>query len=329
MANNMQLGSAVETTYGTPETVDRFYEFLGGESLERQQSVIQAAGLRPGLRSRLGANRRCVARQWGSGTIPMEVATTGFGRWFEHALGTVTTDNPTAGVYVHEFTPGDMGGKSMTVQKGVEPWTAAGTAVPFTFHGGKVTGWEFGINVDGFALFSVDMDFEDVDTTTALATASYSVLKNFCFKSGDLQIGDTSSSLTTLAGVSDATITGENGFNTERFFLGSSGLKNEPIENDFRMVSGAFNLEFRSLDDAYNAYASDAEKHVRLVFEGDAISGTYTELLQVDLYDVRLEGETPKIAGPEPAIQSANYTAWEQENGNSIKITYRTSDATP
>jgi hypothetical protein len=211
----------------------------------------------------------------------------------------------------------------------VEPWTAAGTALPFTFHGGKVLGWEFGISVDGFALFSVDMDFEDVDTTTALAAASYGVVKNFNFRQGTLSIGDTNSSLTTLAGVSAANIQGQNALANERFFLGSSGLKNEPLENGFRTISGDLTMEFRNSTDVYTAFESDAEKHLRLVFEGDAIDGTYTELLQIDLYDVRFEGETPKITGPEPAPFSADFTAWEQDNGNSISVLYRTADATP
>lgn len=329
MANNMQLGVVAETTYGTPVTVNRWFEFLAGESLERQQNVIMPGGLRPGLYNQLGP-RRALTTQWGEGSVPMEVATTGFGIWFEHALGTVSTAvNVTGSVYTHTFSPGSLAGKSLTVQKGVEPWTAAGTALPFTFHGGKIMGWEFGISVDGFALFSVDMDFEDVDTSTALAAASYGTLKNFNFKQGTLSIGATSASLSTLAGVSAATINGENALANERFFLGSSGLKEEPLENGFRTLGGSLTMEFRNATDIYTAFESDTEKHLRLVFTGDVISGTYTELLQIDLYDVRFEGETPKVTGPEPAPLTADFTAWEQNNGNSVQITYRTSDATP
>lgn len=329
MANNMQFGSAEEVTYGTPVTVNRFYEILGGESLERQQTIIQSEGLRPGLRTRLGADRRCVALTWGQGSVPMEIATTGFGRWFKHSLGTVTITNPTPGVYEHVYSPGDLGGLSMTLQKGVEPWTAAGTAVPFTFHGAKIVDWEFSISAGGYANFTVNVDAEDVDTTTSLASASYSALKNFCFKSGTLSIGDTSSTLTTLAGVSDAMIKGANALNTDRFFLGATGLKNEPLEDGFRTLGGTLSMEFRDVSDIYNAFAADTEKHLRLVFEGDTISGTYTELLQVDLFDVRFTGETPKIGGPEPSTMNAEFDAWEQENGKSIEITYRTSDTLP
>lgn len=328
MANNMQFGTAVETTYGTPVTVERFFEILGGESLERQQMVIQPEGLRPGVRMMLGQRRKLV-RQWGSGSIPMEIATTGFGRWFLHSLGTVSVaTNVTGSVYTHTYTPGDLAGLSMTMQKGVEPWTSTGTALPFTFHGVKVLDWEIGISLDGFALLTVGVDAEDVDTSTALAAASYSALKNFNFKQGTLSHGTTSGSLATLAGVSDFTVRGSNALNVDRFFLGdTAGLKEEPLENGYRELGGSVSMEFRNQTDIYTAYESDTEKHLRLVFEGDAISGTWTELLQIDLFDVRFEGETPKISGPEPASISADFSAWEQDNGNSVEIVYRTSDS--
>lgn len=326
MVNSMQLGTAVETTYGTPVTVERFHEFLGGESLERQQNVIMPDGLRPGLRTKLGT-RRTLVRKWGEGTIPMEITTTGFGRWFKHALGVGTvTQEGTSTAWTHVYSPADLAGLSLTIQKGVEPWTAAGTALPFTFQGCKITGWEMGISTDGFALFAVDIDAEDVETTTALAVASYNTLKNFSFLQGALTIGDTSSSLSTLAGVSDFTLRGQNALKIDRWFLNASNLKKEPLENGFREYSGALTMEFVSQTDIYDAFESDTEKHLRLVFTGDTIAGTFTELLQIDLFDVRFEGETPKISGPEPAVVSADFSGWEQANGKSIQITYVTTD---
>lgn len=322
----MQLGIVDEVTYGTPVTVTRFHEILGGESLDRQQNVIMPDGLRPGIFNKLGP-RRALSTNWGEGTIPMEVATTGFGKWFQHMLGTgAVSQYGATSAYLHTYTPATLNGLSLTIQKGVEPWTAAGTALPFTFHGCKVKGWEMAISVDGFATLSVDIDAEDVDTSTGLAVASYGVLKNFNFRQGTLSIGNTDSSLATLAGVSDFTLSGENAIKTDRFFLGSSGLKAEPFEDGFRELSGSLSMEFRDQTAIYTAFEADTEKHLRLKFVGDVITGTYTEVLQIDLYDVRFEGETPKISGPEPSVMNAEFTAWEQDNGSSIEIKYVTTD---
>lgn len=321
----MQLGAKAETTFGTPVTVDRFYEFLGGESLERQQTVIMPDGLRPSIRTKLGANRRKLVRQWGAGSIPMEVATTGFGLWFKQALGGATVSQYGANaVYLHTYTPGDLGGKSLTIQKGVMEWTTgAPSGQAFTFHGCKVIDWEFAISQEGFLNFTVGVDAEDVDDTTVLAAASYDDLKNFNFKQGVLTVDGS-----TASGITDATLRGTNALETERFFLGGSGLKEEPVENGYRELSGDISAEFRSVADFYNAFEADTSKAVVLTFEGDAITGTFTEQLTITLHDVRFEGETPKVSGPEPSVQSIPLTAWEQTDGDSITVTYRTSDST-
>lgn len=321
----MQLGAKAETTFGTPVTVDRFYEFLGGESLERQQSVVMPDGLRPAIRNKLGARRKIV-RQWGAGSLPMEVATTGFGLWFKQMLG----DNATVsqygatGVYLHDYAPGDLHGLSMTVQKGVQPWvTGAPTAVPFTFHGTKVLDWEFAISQEGLLNLTLGLDAEDVDRTTALAAASYGELENFTFKEGALTVGSTAA-----AGVTNATLRGTNALATERFFLGGSGLKEKQVANGYRELSGEISAEFRSVSDYYTAFEADTSRSLVLTFTGDVITGTYTSLLTITYSDIRFEGETPKVSGPEPSVTSLPFSAWETSAGASVAIAYTTSDST-
>ena len=324
MSNQMQLGTVPEVTYGTPVTVDRFYEFLGGESLERQQTVIMPDGLQPGLVYKLGP-RRALVKQWGSGTIPMEVATSLFGRWFKFMLGdnaTVTLVGAT--INEHTYAPGTLVGQSLTIQKGVEPWAVTPTAAqPFTFHGAKCTGWEFSISDEGFLLLSVDIDAEDVDTATGLAVASYPVIANLTFADRCLLIDDV-----TVSGVSDVTISGENAINIDRYFLCNSGLKEEPLENGFRTVTGSLNAEFRSIADFYTAFAADTELKLVLDFVGAAVDGTFTEQLMIELNSVFLTGDTPAVSGPEPSVQSVTFDSYEQDDGTSMLLTYRTLDAT-
>ncbi len=320
--NKTQFGVAEETVYGTPVTVTRFYEILGGESLGRQQNVIQAEGLRPGLRTRAGSRRKLV-REWGDGQFQTEVATKGFGLLFKHMLGTAAVTATTTGSTTHLFTPGSLKGRSLTMQKGVEKTDE--TAQAFTMHGVKITEWELSVGVDGFLMLSLTVDGEAVETTTALATASYpAVVENLTFATGVLLVDDV-----TTAGVSDATIAGANALNTERWFLGSNTLKSEPLENGYRELSGSFNAEFRDLTSFYAAFETDAKKTVKLKFTWPVIDTGVTAAVNITLYDVRFTGETPKASGPEPAVLAVGFEGYEDNSGNSIAIEYRTVDTTP
>ena len=322
MANQMQLGTVEEVTYGTPVVVDRFYEFLGGESLERQQTVIASEGLQPGLVYQLGP-RRALVKQWGQGSIQMEVATTLFGRWFKWMLGDNATATVITSAFTHDYAPGTLAGQSLTIQKGVEPWAAVPTAQPFNFHGAKCTGWEFSIADEGFLMLSVDIDAEDVDTSTALAVASYPVIANLNFAGACILID-----AVTVSGVSDITITGENALATDRYFLCNSGLKEEPLENGFRTITGSLNAEFRNITDFYNAFAADTEVQIVANFVGAVIDGTFTEQLQITLDAVYFTGDTPQVSGPEPAVQNVTFEAFEEDDGDSISLLYVTTDST-
>jgi hypothetical protein len=313
-----QLGTAVEVTYGTPVTPERFYEFLPGESLDRQQEVIQSAAIRPGIRSALGS-RRSLVRQWGAGQITMEVATTTFGRWFEHMLGgTGAVTNPGTLAYLHTYTPGDLKGKSLTVQKAAEKNDE--TAQAFTFHGCKITDWEISISRSGLAILAVTLDAEDVDDTTSLASSSYGTLTPFTFAQATL-----SKDSSPVAGVSDCRIFGRNALNTERFFLGTSGVKSEPLANGLRELGGQLTAEFADLTTFHDAFEADTSMELELKFEGADIEASYPFELIVTLHDVRLTGETPK-ADVGPVEVSVPFEAYEDDSGDSVTIEYQTTD---
>src|SRR5215468_1111076 len=114
-----QLGIKTETTYGTPVTVDRFYEFTE-ESLALDIGRIESAAVRSGTRvqrsDRWTSGARSVA-----GDVSIEVVNKSLGLWLSHAIGTGVTSQPDAGgnptVYLHTFTPSDLP-TSFTAQVG-------------------------------------------------------------------------------------------------------------------------------------------------------------------------------------------------------------------
>jgi hypothetical protein len=315
---NVQLMTAEEVTYGTPVTPDRAYEIVN-ESLERNHTTLQSNGLRAGNRSL--RRRGIVSARMGSGGITMEVATKGFGRWFKHILGGTSTiaQQGATPAYLQTHTLGALEGKSLTVQKGV-PQTD-GTVKPFTFHGCKVLSAGFSISVDAILQMALNLDAEDVDTSTALAAATYTTPKLFHFMQGKLKVAGAE-----VASVLGAQVNVANTLKTDRFYLGSAGLKKQPIDNDFPAVSGSLSAEFVSQADFYDRYVSDAAASLILEFEGDVISGAEKELLRITVDEVRFTGETPKVGGPEVVVQNIPFDGHYDGTNPGVKIEYKSTD---
>lgn len=314
-----QIGFVDESTYGTPVTVTRFYEFLN-ESLKMEIERIESSALRSGSRM-LRSDRWSVGKKTVGGDVTFELANKSFGFLFKHCLGGVATAQPDAGgaptVYKHTFTPGDYP-VSMTGQVGRTD--TGGTTRPFTYHGLRVTGWELGCSVGEIATLKLTLLGEDEDTGTALATVSYPAsLSLLTFVQGTLTIGGSA------ADVKSASIGGNNALDGDRYFLGSQ-LRKQPLENGMRDCTGTFEAEFESLTH-YNRFVAGTEAEIVLLFQGATISGLFKYECKVTA-NVRFDGETPVVGGTEVVPQTLPYKV--VDNGTtSIKVEYQTTDSTP
>lgn len=325
MSFQAQFGMAQETAWGTYVAPDRFLEFLPGESLQRRQTVLTSQGLQKNAMFARGS-RRVLTKNDAGGDINFEVATTRFGILFYNMLGAKTVTTPVTGVYDHTFTPGDLSGLSMSMQKGVE--NVAGSSIPFTYRGVKVVNWEMGVAVDQILNLKLSVDAKSESTGDSLASATYPNFTLFHFGKASLYIDSV-----LAANVTEATISSDNSLNTERYHLGQLGAKKEPRHNDHRMISGNFNAEFTDLG-YYAKFAADTSAVLVMTYLGADITTvgltTYTETLKITLADVRFEGDTPKVEDPEVGRLSVPFGAWApvSTSTNAIEIFYRTTDAT-
>lgn len=315
-----QFGLKAETTYGTPVVVDRFYEILN-ESLERRNQTITSNGLRNAARNLRRGSRRVLTASDGGGDVNFEVATTGFGVLFNHMLGGTSTiaQQGATPAWLQTHTLGDLEGKSLTLQKGVSQ--TDGTVKPFTFHGCKVLGWEFSISVDQILQLRCTFDAEDVDTSTGLATASYPTSNLFHFKQGTLSVEGSS-----VAQVTDASVNGTNNLKVDRFYLGSNGLKKEPLDNDYPEVGGSLTAEFVDLTTFHDRFAADSAAELELEFVGAVIDGAESETLTITVPEVRFEGETPKVSGPEVNVQNIPFVGLFDGTNAGTTIEYKSTD---
>lgn len=314
IGSNTCIATGVESVFGTPVAMTRWTEFLS-ESLERRNNIITSNGIRCGsARNLRRGSRRVISSHDGGGSITMEVATTGFGRWFEHLLG----GTPVIGAgppYLHTYAMGNLAGKSLTIQKVLRD-SASTEIEAFNFHGCKILSGEFSISVDQILQLTVEIDAEDVDTTTAGAAASYTNPVLFNFQGGTLNVAGSP-----VAQVTDASIKITNNLKTDRYYLGSAGLKAEPIDSDFPTVDGSLSAEFISSATFYDRFAADSAALLTLVFT----SGT--SALTISVPEVRFTGGTPTVGGPDVVVADVPFEGQYDGTNPGCSILYTTADA--
>lgn len=318
-----QLGVKREAVYGTPVVVDRFLEF-NSESIKRNKITLQSDAIRArGRHSRRGS-RRVVTGRGAAGDIVFEVAPAGSGIWFEQALGKVVTTQPDSvnapTVFEHLFSVDFLWGKSLTVQVGREREDR--TVVPFTYTGCKVPQLALAIDTNGFLIATAGIDAQDELTGEALAATSYPATTPFHFMQSSLTLD-----AATVANVRSAGVTIANPLDTERYFIGSQGKKAQQRESDRVAVTGQLVVDFVSREALYDAYTADTPLELDLNFTGENISGAFNRALNINIPDIRLNGDTPNVGGAALPQMTVPFEGFENAASEDITILLRNTDS--
>ena len=304
-----QLGIATETTFNTPVTVTRFYEF-NNESLNYNKKTAVGMGLRAGgLLPR--SQRRVVTTSDVTGDIEIDLPTSGLGLLLAHAMGSFPSK--VAGAFT--FTLGDVYGKSFTAQVGLPQY--GGTVTPKTIGGCKISSFELSVANGEIAKGKFTVDGASFTTATALATASFSASTSlFHFAQGAITVDGSS-----VANIKDFTLTVDNTLKNDRYNLGSAGLKQEQIINGFRNVTGQVTAEFTDTA-LLSKYVSDANTNIVLTFTGPSNTA-----LSITVPAVKFDGETPKVSGPEVIDTAMSFSVYDDGTNQPLTIVYTTADA--
>ena len=315
MTAKSQLGAAQESAFGTYVAPTRYYEFTG-EGMTWDQERIESRAWRAGTRV-ISSSRWKPGGISVAGNVDMEVANQGFGLWFNNAFGAGTITTPgTATARLHTFTLGDLVGKSMSIQAGIED--RGGTALPFSFLGCKVQTFEFRCAVGELLTVSANVLGQDLATAQALGTASYpSNQELFSFIEGTLTIAGGTVNVREFAMLVDNRLTDD--------FIFGSGQTREPTEPALRQVSGTFNADFVGLTE-FNRFKNGTEAELNLIFDtGTVIEGALTYKAEITA-NVRYDGETPSIDGPEAVNLPVAYTVTAPGAGEPVTLDYQTTD---
>jgi hypothetical protein len=326
------LGIAAESTVGTIVSPTRWIEY-NSESLSLDKAAIQGQGLRGGGLYARSARRVLVTRNAG-GSVDLDVATSGMGLPFKAMLGASASAVVSGSAYQQVHTPASLYGQSLSVQKLVP--NSAGTLVPFTYNGCKVTDWELSCDVGSILALALTLDAWDETTATSAGTPSYSASTSvFHFKQGVVTLGGTPSTTSgvvsvsggsTVAVVRGASVRGSNGITTgdenQRF-----GTKVQQQENDWRSLGGNLDLDFVNQATVYDLFSADTATALQLTFTGTtAISGSVYPTLEVIVPSIRFDGETPQVGGPDVISTSADFTGLDDGTNAAVQIRYVTPD---
>lgn len=317
-----QLGMAKEVTFGTPVAVSRFFEF-NSESIVPTVTEISRMPLGRGRFQRTTQHRTYV--KGASGDFEIDAVNKGLGLLLEQMFGAVVvTQVDDTDEYVQVHTPHASGkrGLSATVQVGVP--STDGMVNPFTFSGGKITGWTMNAALDDILKISTSWNFASQTTQTALAVPSYpDDLLAFTFLDGTLSIdGDP------VATMKSISLTAEEAMDTERDYFGN--VRGEPLANGELVYTGQFDSEFNDMD-AYNAWVSGTEiVDLAITFAAGEIPGTGNPYkLEITIPSLKYTGEAPQVSGPEVVQQNLPFKALFNGTDPIISCAYHSDDEAP
>lgn len=323
-ALDQQLMTKTESVYGTAVTVDLTHEF-NNESIEDAYGRTEGDPLRVGTLVKR-EDRHTPYFAGAAGSIEMDVMTKGHGFWLLHALGSVSTSGPSeTTAYTHTFSMADLYGKSFTAQLS-RPLHPAGTAQPFTFEGGKITEWEFANSVDGNLVATYGVDFQQVATGTALASASYPAsMENFTWAGGAVTIGGTQIPLTEFS------VKGNNGLNVDRRFIDGSTDKKEPTGGR-REVEFSLSCDFDSLTQRTRAAATTragTKAAIVATWTGPTLLGTTIyPTFEITIASARFDAWKAANEGPEGITQELSGAVRYDGTNSPVKVVYKSADAT-
>lgn len=306
-----QLGFAAEATYGTFQAPTRFLE-LTSSAVKYERERIESNGIRAGRRV---LHRWVAGVQRAAGDVEFEMAPQGFALLWSHILGGVSTagTNP----YTHTLTPGDLAGKSLSLQIGKPD--LGGVVRVFSYLGCKVTAAELSCAVNEYAMLKVSFYGNHLDTAQTLGTATYPTgLTPFDFTKGSVSLAGSGFD------VKNVTLAIDNGLAVDRHFIRTTTPERskEPLESTRRAITGSMTADFTDLT-AFNRFINGTEAALVLTFNAGAAAQTTITL------NVRFDGEDPDL-GQELLEQPLQFKAVSgTSDAAAITVAVVNADTTP
>lgn len=320
-----QFGFGVESTYGTAVTVNKFIAHTSVD-LQPVRNRVQGDGIQAGTLGPRGAHY-VETTTAATGSVSAEVAKNGFGRLLEAIMGGTSTSGLASGgstAYEQVHTLGDTYGKSLTLQAG-RP-VRAGTVIPATVAGAKVTSADFSCEVGGLLTTNVSFDGRVWDNSTALATAVYVDTSPFKGSEMCLKMG-TYGSEANVAGVRSVSISISRPLDTEDFTACGAGLKAEPVINGLYDITGTITADWTAKATFEDLAVGTTQPSLVWLFEGATIESSIKQTFEVTLPGVVVEPAAQGVDGVQELTRDWSIM-WKYDGTNLPKIRVISTDST-
>ena len=319
------FGLKAESTFNTYAAPDAFYRINSAE-VKPQKGIAESDVLAAGALQN-PASYRVVTTTWGSGAAMLPVPNTKFGRILNQIFasgGTPMQQGATA-AYLQTHTLGDNVGKFFSAQLGVP--NRAGTVVPHTGTGGKVTSAEFSCGVNEQLSCSLEFDFAAVSNSSqTLASPSYTSQIPFHFKDMTVKLGTTFGSEVSVTGIKKVSLKIERPQDVEAFYAGASGVKAEQVTNGYVAITGTIEADYIDKTVLEDLYAADTQTNLVWDFtKSTAIAGSYFPQLQFKVPGIFFDGDAQGVDGP--GVQSTSFSfSWRYDGTNMPSALYQSTD---
>jgi len=335
MANTQDcsVGIGVESTYATPVTPTRWYEFTD-EDFQYKPMRKQGKGMRVGGRlARSG--RRVTTGLEADGSLELECVSKGMGLLLQACLGNGVSTLVSGSTYQQQFTLGDVL-NALTVQKGIV--REDGTVDPYTFGGMVVSDWEISAQQDEIATIKVNFDGSGAfSTATSYTAPSYPTAPSlFTFTQGAIYSGTYTAPTTTtlasaatqLANVTEFSLQGDNALTGGQRTFGSAGKRQTKPRPGGREegLKGKLKTIYTDVV-ARDAAVNDTDFTIVLTFTSAESLSSGTAQMQIAIPVARLEPTTPTANGGDVVEVDYDFTVLDGlVAAQPIVISIRTAD---
>lgn len=318
-----QAGFIQETTWNTYSAPTIFLPFES-ESIKNSIARIEGKDLQKSNFIQR-TDRWAPGRQSVAGDMQFILGCQGFATPLYMCLGAFASVADVSGTH-YTFTPGDLHGKSMAIQVG-RPGLD-GTVKAFSYTGCKVDSWDLSNTSNDQLRLKMTIDGAKEDTTQTLAAASFpsaATYENFYFTQGAI----------TIAGspidVLNWNVSGKNAMKTDRYYISSTtpAQKREQERNAYSDYTGSLAIDYTSDLAAYNRFVNGTLATGVFTYTGLLTHGTAApNKLVVTIQNMRFDGDTPNVSGPDVIAQNLPYVALYDGTNPAVKVEYFTAETT-
>jgi hypothetical protein len=346
-----------EVTYGVaPSLATAVFYAADKDSLELKKTAKQGTGIFAGSLAPRGARRR-VTEYAVQGALPMDLPMRQMNPWLKRMFGsygqsavTLAQDGVT-GAYSASHFLGDLTGHTFALQKGAP--TVDAVTEPLTYTGCKVQAWEVACTMGEIAKLTLTIEGRNELTSagsgwkdplnasvpTLQAYSAPTAGQVFTWVDAGVYYGGTPSTTSGVTTVSGATLAGNvvgplslkvtRPMRLDRYAPGVAPYRNEPLQNGLTQIQGSFVVEWLSAETYLAAYEADTGVTIELRFTGPGIgSGSDKAMLGLLCSQVFLEGESPKVGGPDLLTTTIPWSVTDNGADNVLQATYWTLDST-